>query len=356
MFGHVLQNSPFVLRLVLEYHQMLWVKPLQRDRCLLLLRWCGEVLRMRELADGEQLLQGLISPFHRLTEQSERELVRVRELKDLGDFFGLLFGLLGAGLREARCYCLPYFLSVVAQQAEQRLVGYSASRNCRAVLLVEVQDDPEYLQEVLLLYGTAVVIPTLHDEVVQLAAQELREKYPERQLVVIDSLCASMGEGLLVHHALQNRAAGMSLEDNAAWVRDNVPHLAHWFTVDDLMFLLRGGRVSAASAYLGTMMRIKPILNVDEEGHLIPREKVQGRKRSIHHLLDKMKEHVVDPENQVIFISHGDCADEANHLAELVRETFHPKEILVGYIGPVIGAHTGPGTVALFFFGTPRQG
>ena len=188
-----------------------------------------------------------------------------------------------------------------------------------------------------------------------LAAQELREKYPERQLIVIDSLCASMGEGLLVHHALQNRAAGMSLEDNAAWVRDNVQHLAHWFTVDDLMFLLRGGRVSAASAYLGTMMRIKPILNVDEEGHLIPREKVQGRKRSIHHLLDKMKEHVVDPEHQVIFISHGDCADEANHLAELVRETFHPKEILVGYIGPVIGAHAGPGTVALFFLADQRD-
>ena len=188
-----------------------------------------------------------------------------------------------------------------------------------------------------------------------LAAQELREKYPERQLIVIDSLCASMGEGLLVHHALQNRAAGMSLEDNAAWVRDNVQHLAHWFTVDDLMFLLRGGRVSAASAYLGTMMRIKPILNVDEEGHLMPREKVQGRKRSIHHLLDKMKEHVVDPEHQVIFISHGDCADEANHLAELVRETFHPKEILVGYIGPVIGAHAGPGTVALFFLADQRD-
>lgn len=145
MFGHVLQNSSFVLRLVLEYHQVLWVEPLQRDRCLLLLRWCGEVLWVCTLADGEQLLQGIISLFHRLTEQGERELVRVRELKDLGDFFGLLFGLLGAGLREARCYCLPYFLSVVAQQAEQRLVGYAVSRDGRVVLLVEVQDDLEYL-------------------------------------------------------------------------------------------------------------------------------------------------------------------------------------------------------------------
>ena len=187
-----------------------------------------------------------------------------------------------------------------------------------------------------------------------LAARELREKYPERLLVVIDSLCASMGEGLLVHHALQNRAAGMSLEDNAAWVRDNVQHLAHWFTVDDLMFLLRGGRVSAASAYLGTMMRIKPILNVDEEGHLIPREKVQGRKRSIHHLLDKMKEHVVDPENQVIFISHGDCLTDAEFVAEEVRRRLGVKTVRINYVGPVIGNHSGPGTMALFFLGKER--
>lgn len=188
-----------------------------------------------------------------------------------------------------------------------------------------------------------------------LAAQELRPKYPERQIEVIDSLCASMGEGLLVHYALQKRAEGLTLQENAAWVKDHVQHLAHWFTVDDLMFLLRGGRVSAASAYLGTMMRIKPILNVDEEGHLIPREKVQGRKRSVHRLLGKMKEHVVDPEQQTVFISHGDCPEEAEHLAELVKETFHPKEVMVGYIGPVIGAHSGPGTVALFFLADQRD-
>lgn len=188
-----------------------------------------------------------------------------------------------------------------------------------------------------------------------LAASELRPQYPDRQLIVLDSLCASMGQGLLVHHALQNRAAGMPLAENAAWVQENIPHLAHWFTVDDLMFLLRGGRVSAASAYLGTIMRIKPVLNVDNEGHLIPRDKVQGRKRSIRRLLEKMQEHAIHPEEQVIFISHGDCPEEANHLADMVRETFHPKDVVVGYIGPVIGAHSGPGTIALFFLADQRD-
>lgn len=188
-----------------------------------------------------------------------------------------------------------------------------------------------------------------------LAAEELRPQYPDRQLVVLDSLCASMGQGLLVHYALQNRAQGMSLAENAAWVNENVPHLAHWFTVDDLMFLLRGGRVSAASAYLGTIMRIKPVLNVDNEGHLIPRDKVQGRKRSIRRLLEKMQEHAIRPEEQVVFISHGDCPEEANHLADMVRETLHPKDVVVGYIGPVIGAHAGPGTIALFFLADQRD-
>ena len=187
-----------------------------------------------------------------------------------------------------------------------------------------------------------------------LAAQELRPRYPERQLEVIDSLGASMGQGLLVHYALENRAQGLSLADNAQWVRQHVLKLAHWFTVDDLMFLLRGGRVSAASAYLGTMMRIKPILHVDDEGKLIPREKVQGRKRSIRRLLEKMKEHAVDPQEQVVFISHGDCQEEAQRLADMIRQELHPKDVYIGMIGPVIGAHAGPGTIALFFLADQR--
>ena len=187
------------------------------------------------------------------------------------------------------------------------------------------------------------------------AAEELRPKYPDRQIAVVDSLSASMGEGLLVHYVLKNRDNGMSLTDNAAWAEQNRLNMAHWFTVDDLLFLKRGGRVSAASAYLGTMIKIKPILNVDEEGHLIPREKVQGRKRSLRALADKVAEYAVAPAGQTIFISHGDCEDEANALADMLRERLGIKEILTGYIGPIVGSHSGPGTVAVFFVGDGRK-
>lgn len=186
------------------------------------------------------------------------------------------------------------------------------------------------------------------------AAEELREKYPERKLTVIDSLCASAGEGLLVHYALKNRAAGMTLEENAAWIEQNVQNLVHWFTVDDLHFLRRGGRLSATSAYLGSLIKIKPILHVDGEGHLIPREKVQGRKKSIRCLAEKVKEFIVNPEGQTIFISHGDCQEEAEALREMVRKETGVEDIRLSFIGPIIGAHSGPGTLAVFFLGNGR--
>lgn len=189
----------------------------------------------------------------------------------------------------------------------------------------------------------------------QQAAEELRPLYPQRQLAVVDSLCASLGEGLLVDYVLRNRAAGMSLAENAAWVEANRLNIVHWFTVDDLMFLRRGGRVSAASAYLGTMIRIKPILHVDSEGHLIPREKVQGRKRSLRTLCDKLLEYAVDPAEQTVFISHGDCEEEARALADMIRERAGVKRIMLGYIGPIVGSHSGPGTMAVFFLGDGRK-
>lgn len=184
------------------------------------------------------------------------------------------------------------------------------------------------------------------------AAEELRPRYPERRLEVIDSLCASAGEGLLVSCALQNRAAGMSLTDNARWVREHTQHVVHWFTVDDLMFLRRGGRVSATSAYLGTMIRIKPILHVDGKGCLIPRAKVQGRKKSLRALAEKLKENIVEPEKQTVLISHGDCEEDARALAGMIRELCPVRNIRLSYIGPIIGAHSGPGTVAVFFLGS----
>ena len=186
------------------------------------------------------------------------------------------------------------------------------------------------------------------------AKEELEGRYPERELVVVDSLCASLGEGLLVHYALEKRAQGLTLQETAQWVRDNVQHLNHWFTVDDLQFLRRGGRVSAAAAYFGGLIKIKPILHVNWEGRLIPREKVQGRKRSLRVLCEKVKEFAVNPQEQVIFISHGDCLEEAQALAQMVREAVHPKDIMLGYVGAVIGSHSGPGTMAIFFLGKGR--
>ena len=151
------------------------------------------------------------------------------------------------------------------------------------------------------------------------AAKELAPKYPNQKIIVIDSRCASAGEGLLVHYALQNREQGMSIEENAKWVKEHIQHLIHWFTVDDLMFLYRGGRLSATSAVVGSLVRIKPIMHVDEEGHLAVVEKVTGRRRSIRILANRVKEHIVNPEGQMIFISHGDCEDEANALADIIK-------------------------------------
>ena len=186
------------------------------------------------------------------------------------------------------------------------------------------------------------------------AKEQLKAEFPNSKLIVIDSKCASMGQGLLVHHALQLRDSGASIEDTAKWVTENLQKVIHWFTVDDLQFLRRGGRVSATSAYLGGIMKIKPILHVSEEGKLIPREKVQGRKRSLRTLFDKVKEHALEPEKQTIFISHGDCLEEAEWLASTLRDELHVKDVMISFIGPVIGSHSGPGTMAIFFMGNQR--
>lgn len=187
-----------------------------------------------------------------------------------------------------------------------------------------------------------------------MTAAQLAEKYPERKVYTVDSLSASFGEGLLVYHAVQQKLAGKNIDEVRAFVEENRLHLCHWFTVDDLQHLKRGGRVSAAAAAFGTMLNIKPVLHVDDEGHLIPVSKVQGRTASIKALLKKMQETAIDPAEQVVFISHGDCEKDAEKLAAMVRESIGPKEIVLNPIGPVIGAHSGPGTVALFFLGTER--
>ena len=185
-------------------------------------------------------------------------------------------------------------------------------------------------------------------------ARELREEYPERKVYTVDSLAASMGEGLLVYHAAELRRQGRTIGEVKAWLEENRLHLCHWFTVDDLMFLKRGGRVSAATAIVGTIMGIKPIMHVDDEGRLTAVGKIRGRKKSIEALYEHMKNTVVDPASQVVFISHGDCAEDAEYLKNLIRDGLHVREVLINYVDPVIGAHSGPGTLALFFLGTKR--
>jgi DegV family protein with EDD domain len=186
-----------------------------------------------------------------------------------------------------------------------------------------------------------------------LAAEELREQYPDRKLFVVDTLCASMGQGLLVWHAAQLRAQGKTIEEVRDWVEENKRRLCHWFTVDDLNHLKRGGRVSAATALVGTMLSIKPVLHVDDEGHLVSMGKARGRAASLKALVDKMAQTAIEPEKQTIFISHSDCEEDARKLAGLVRERFGV-EAVIGEIGPVIGAHSGPGTLALYFLGKER--
>ena len=188
----------------------------------------------------------------------------------------------------------------------------------------------------------------------RIAFEDLSAEYPEHKFLAVDSLCASMGEGLLVYHAAQQQKAGRSIEETARWLEENKLHLAHWFTVDDLNHLKRGGRVSGAAAFFGTMLNIKPVLHVDDAGHLIPMEKVRGRKASLDALVAHMEKDAVDPASQTVFISHGDCRADAEYVADLVREKFGTQDICIHSIGPVIGSHSGPGTVALFYLGRTR--
>lgn len=190
---------------------------------------------------------------------------------------------------------------------------------------------------------------------VMLVARELREKYPERKFIVVDSLCASLGHGLLVDYAVKMRDNGKSIDEVAKWVESNKLAVNHWFTVDSLAHLRRGGRVTGAAAFVGNLLHIKPVLNVDHEGHLIPREKEKGRKRALKCLVEKMAELVVKPEGQTIFISHGDDEEAAMYVADMIRDLF-PEigEIMISPLGAVIGAHAGPGTIALFFMGKTR--
>ena len=188
----------------------------------------------------------------------------------------------------------------------------------------------------------------------KIAADSLREKYPERQIIVIDSLAASVGQGLLVYYAAKMREEGKTIEETADWIYKNRLSLVHQFTVDDLFFLKRGGRLSGGVAVIGTILQIKPVLHVDDEGHLIAQEKVNGRKKSINRMVEIFKNNVEDAENQVIGISYGDCLQDAEYLVKKIKEVANVKDIMMNMLDPVIGAHSGPGTLALFYLGKKR--
>ncbi|MBR4659168.1 MAG: DegV family protein [Clostridia bacterium] len=188
----------------------------------------------------------------------------------------------------------------------------------------------------------------------KLTAEELMKAYPGRRVTVIDSLCASAGHGLLLWFAVDAKRRGADMDEVEAVVMKNLPGLCHWFTVDDLVYLKRGGRVSAAAAFFGGMLNIKPVLHVDDAGHLIPMQKVRGRNASLKAIAKKFTETAVDPAHCTYFISHGDCIEDAKKLESMIITEHGNHAALITDIGPVIGAHSGPGTLALFFVGTKR--
>ena len=188
----------------------------------------------------------------------------------------------------------------------------------------------------------------------RLAAQELCERYPDRKILVVDTLAASAGFGLLVYLVCHKKAVGASIEEAAAYAKELLPRLCHWFTVDDLVYLKRGGRVSATTAFVGNMLAIKPVLHVDNEGHLINMTKVRGRRTALAALADKIGELEADIENYPIFISHGDCMADVEILKKMILDKYGKEVKLVTDVGAVIGAHAGPGVMALFFIGKER--
>ena len=224
---------------------------------------------------------------------------------------------------------------------------------------INVGDFEEKMREVLqsgrdiLCINFSSALSTTYQSAV-IAAEELQGEFPDAKILVVDSLCASLGQGLLVYLCAREKKSGKTLEEVRAFAEETKGRVCHWFTVDDLNHLTRGGRISAATALFGTMLAIKPVMHVDDGGHLTPVGKARGRRASLLALVDQMAESAVDPAAQTVFISHGDCGEEARFLADEITRRLGVKDININFVGPVIGNHSGPGTMALFFIGTHR--
>ena len=207
-------------------------------------------------------------------------------------------------------------------------------------------------KDILVLTFTSALSMTHQAAVI--AADELTEKYPDRKIRVVDTRCAALGQGLLLWYACRKRDEGLTLRELTDWVEENKLHVCHWVTVDDLSHLKRGGRISGTTALVGTMLNIKPIIHVDDEGRLVNVSKCRGRKAAMEFIAAKLGQTGKGFDNSTVFVAHGDCPDDAAALSKILKETYGVKEVITGYVGPVIGAHTGPGVLVVFFMGTKR--
>lgn len=213
----------------------------------------------------------------------------------------------------------------------------------------------KYLQEdydILSISFSSSLSGTYNSSVI--AKNELQEKYPNRKIITIDSACASMGQGLLVTYAGKMKNEGKSIEEVSEWVEQNKLKICHIFTVGDLNHLRRGGRLSYTKALIGQVLRIKPILHVNKDGKLVQVGMTRGRSSAINELLERMKKTIENPSDQIIYISHGDCLDEATKIKDEIIKLFNPKDVVINYIGPVIGSHSGLLTLAIFYMGNDR--
>jgi DegV family protein with EDD domain len=214
--------------------------------------------------------------------------------------------------------------------------------------------------EPLLRGGKDVLVPAFSSglsntcNAARIACEELAKKYPERKVLCVDTLAASLGEGMLIYYAVQEKRAGKSIEEVRGWLEQNRLRQCHWFTVDDLKHLKRGGRISPAVAFIGGMLNFKPVMHMDDAGHLAAVGKARGRKASLDALVDHMEQTAVDPKEQTVFLSHGDTPEDAEYVASEVKRRLGVSRVIINDVGPVIGTHSGPGTMALFFFGTHR--
>ena len=207
-------------------------------------------------------------------------------------------------------------------------------------------------KDILVLAFTSALSATYQSAVI--AADELAEKYPDRKIRVVDSRCAALGQGLLLWYACKKRDEGLSLDELTAWVEEHKFQVCHWVTVDDLSHLKRGGRISGATALVGTMLNIKPIIHVDDEGRLVNVGKCRGRKAAMEFIAAKVGQAGEGFDNSTLFVAHGDCPEDAAALEALLKEKYGVKEVITGYVGPVIGAHTGPGVLVVFYMGNNR--